>query len=98
MSEKEDQKRKRIIKWKVDFEMEETLPETEETATLTFTLTQHQREITHTIGRAIGSIAAQCGPSLRITDWHTRRDGVEQPEAAAIDTMKEQSRNSMKDI
>jgi hypothetical protein len=96
MSEKEDQKQKqkRIIKWKVDFEMEETLPETEETASFT----QHQREITHTIGRAIGSIAAQCGPSLRITDWHTRRDGVEQPEAAAIDTMKQQRRNSMKDI
>lgn len=61
--------------WKVDFRMVET-----DIAEDIYTT---QREITHAIGRAIGSLAAQY-KGLKITDYHFYCNGKEQPEAKCI--------------
>jgi len=78
--EKEKAKVTVIAKWKVDFEMEETLSTTTEEAD---TLTQHQREITHAIARGISAIVTT-DKHLKIVDYRILKNGREQPEADAL--------------
>ena len=86
---------KKVIKWQVCFELEERGITNPAPTSRGRCITQ--REITHIVARAIGSIQPQV-EGLQVTDYHILCNDKEQPEAACLELTKQQQADERKRV